>query len=784
MKRFFLAFLVLLSFSVHLQAATSSPVDVPITVTPQTISSIVLSNTSTTTGLSSGTAVGTFSASMTPATPTFTYTTPNLSLVTSGATCNATNGAGNSSFQVVNDTLETNGTPAAGTYKICVNASETGVSAAQQAFTITVGHLIDAAASYCAANGGGNGTTGSPWQDTCIQAAVNAASNGDTVFLAAGNWKMTVAPTLAVSSATSNGTSTVTFNLSASQSSISVGDNLFAAGFTPSSYNGYSGSGWAAATAGTTTITAACGGSNPTCPPLGSASVVGTINGCQGSPIITSKTINLVGAGSGNNFDSYSHPLVPTGTLASPNTRVFQSGFCGNLSASQGGYIEFNNASAPVVSHIFFDGSVGSAGGDNHALLNFANSPNNVSNDILVYANGTPTTMTGESQFYVRDQAAPSPPATNATVKNSVFAEPPGDVSGGNYFNSQIFQNSAFDGFTVDNNVFYMFMANLFYIDNITFTRNYTEGGCDATGCSGQGVYSTNLAGCQSTGCYNGGSTGNSHLYYRNNWFNANSTDYAIGGGVNDVPAGGGIMNDLAFTGNWVTTGGAAVIDSCIWRIYGYCQSTPNLTATQGAQLNGNGSGTTVQNNSLVGTSGAQVNDANNGCDSYALGALCTGSTTLNWAQTVNWTATKNYLSSSSNTRTTDSHSITPSVTGNFCTSSGSGFSQTDATTCATTGFNTSPTVSFTLNPLGLGGIVTFNVESFTAQYGAVQWLTSTSSTTPTSSGQTGASCGGSNCSWSHLPPVSLAAAHGNTVYMWTMDSANHISAAASQLVP
>jgi hypothetical protein len=34
------------------------------------------------------------------------------------------------------------------------------------------------------------------------------------------------------------------------------------------------------------------------------------------------------------------------------------------------------------------------------------------------------------------------------------------------------------------------------------------------------------------------------------------------------------------------------------------------------------------------------------------------------------------------------------------------------------------------------------------------------------------------------LPPVTLAGTHGNTVFVWTMDSANHISSVASQVVP
>jgi hypothetical protein len=104
---------------------------------------------------------------------------------------NSTNGAGNGSFQIVGDSLETNGTPAAGTYKVCVAAIQAGTSngSLAGAFTITAGNLIKAT-NYCASNGGGDGSSSNPWKDACIQAAVNAAAAGDTVFLAAGNWTL------------------------------------------------------------------------------------------------------------------------------------------------------------------------------------------------------------------------------------------------------------------------------------------------------------------------------------------------------------------------------------------------------------------------------------------------------------------------------------------------------------------------------------------------------------------------------------------------------------------
>jgi hypothetical protein len=129
---------------------------------------------------------------------------------------------------------------------------------------------------------------------------------------------------------------------------------------------------------------------------------------------------------------------------------------------------------------------------------------------------------------------------------------------------------------------------------------------------------------------------------------------------------------------------------------------------------------------------------------------------------------------------TAQTHS--PTVTGNYC--SGSSFTQSDSSTCATTGFATLPTVSFSLGTLS-NGVVQITNPSFTAQYGAVKWLASTSSTTPTPS----------DARWSYLPPVSLAVTHGSTVYMWVMDSicvttpstcnaSQHISHVAATPVP
>jgi hypothetical protein len=185
--------------------------------------------------------------------------------------------------------------------------------------------------------------------------------------------------------------------------------------------------------------------------------------------------------------------------------------------------------------------------------------------------------------------------------------------------------------------------------------------------------------------------------------------------------------------------------------------------------------GLTSTNNSLIGSSEAHLYATGTGCGNQGVSTICPGSTLPNETM-VNYSGSQNYLSSPSNQYNSDAYTITPSVSGNYCAGSSGG------SWCTTTGFTQNPTASFILGNLyevGSTYYVPFATEGFTAQYGAVKWLASTSSTTPTPSGQAGTSN-----TWSYLPPVTLAATHGNTVYMWTMDSANHISAAALQMVP
>jgi hypothetical protein len=691
----------------------------------QSIQAISLSHNSTTTGLSSGSAVGTFAVTLNPISPTFSYTGTNLHLSTtgtdSGGVCNSTNGAANGSFQIINgDTLATNETLTSGNKSICVAASQAGVAAKGQTFTISVSNRIDAS-TFCAANGGGNGSIGSPWQAACIQAAVNAAGSGDTIFLAAGHWALNTA----------------------------------------------------------------------------------------NSPVIVgSKTIHFVGAGSGNTFDSFGHISnangnQPTGTF----TRIFSTGPSATSAGGPcttpgviGGWIEFDNPGTNnSLEHIFVDGSLATAGGSSCGIIALQRVTKTYVNDIrhLTCSNST---ICGP--FYTEPQWSPVL-TSGDTVINSLWAEPANSISGGQYGTGQVYQSVTGEvpatQTLIQNNIFYQFVPNIINYTNVLMANNmiviFNDGsGAGAnlqygpTGCNiyiDQSIYGP----CGDSGLL----TGTYHVSHVNNyWYQPNGL-MAIGGGVND-PSTSGAISDLNYTGNWII-GSTAGIDSCEWHRRndeGNCIAPGAV----GMQINGTGGGAqgstctiaptdtcfNVFNNSIIGSTLAYMWAGGNG--------LISGSSIIHPqdSTTNNFNAHRNYLKGpgpSTVSLTTDSKTINPSITGNFC--SGGTFTQTDSTSCATSGFTTTPTVSFTLGLLS-GSSVPFTTTGFTAQYGAVQWYASTSSTCPASGSASWSSNSASQpvlVNNTYIPPASLSGVtHGSTVYLCVMDSGGNVSAPASAVVP
>jgi hypothetical protein len=761
-------------------SATNSPFGRAATITGtsggQTLSSIALSNKATTTGLSSGTAIGTLSVTMSPVTPIFAgYASAGLSLAPTVAGCN---GADNASFQIVNDQLQTNGVITAGTKNICVAATQAGAAGSplKQNFVITVGNRFDAAASFCAANGGGDGSSGNPWKDACILAAVNAAADGDTVFLAAGNWQLRINTATPTGNVT-NGVNTIT-GLS-STAGITVGESVGDITTLWPTANTLPGDpGQATQFPKVTAINGACGTNCVTLDKNARASASGHTFGF-GFPVVTSKKINLVGAGSGNTFDAYGHPSNRIPGASGTNTRIYTSGT--NLQYP-GGFVEFITCSGspgPSVSHIYFDGSnaiagnTSDGGGDFSGALNFVNCENPLLNDIRVLNFNNALTNPNTHLFDFGSK--------NFVLKNSVVSE---SWTGPDYSGSVNLQDQFHDTSTLDNNLFYQQTYSGYFIDNITLTRNAMFTFNDATGRP-TAILANGPEGCSPAGCYNGSTTGNFHYFARNNLFYALGQAFGLAPGVND-PSTNGIVSDIQYSGNWFMAG-EALMSTCGWRfLASYCVPTGSPdTGNPSSAMQVNGLSYT--NNSVFGTASAPIDLRGNGCGTNPANpgqgpaGCATVNSTQNWMTCNNCSATQNYLSGPSNQYLTDAHSISPSQSNNYCT--GSSF-----TGCNTTGFTASPTATFTLSPLGLGGIVLFSTENFTAQYGAVQWLASTSSTPPLandprwSSNNSGFPNGGLN---TYVPPVSLSGvSHGSTVYLWDMDSAQHIAAAAPQVVP
>jgi hypothetical protein len=461
----------------------------------------------------------------------------------------------------------------------------------------------------------------------------------------------------------------------------------------------------------------------------------------SGTPVVSSASdITLTGAGSGNTFDQYGHPNNGQGGPIGTYTRVATDTRYGSAA-----WLQFVNCQNVAVSHIYVDGSHTTAGGDERGTLNFRSCPDpyvaprapgpNI-DDIRVLSFND-SSVSPETQFFVQF-------SNNATIQNSIFTASIDATNPNLYSAAQIFQSQEQTNQLIKNNLFYGFAANPFYMDNVTFTGNADVMRCDSTACPSLDP-AVGYAACSYQGCgYQSPqpSGGNFHMFIFNNVFDATGFDIGVGGGVND-PTSGGVINDLKVVGNTVL-GRQAAIDSCVWHVFGSC--VPGVVGgVDGMKING----FTVTNNSIVASQNAIL-------DGQGTGVLSDGQINT----VTGMVAHQNYLSGPSRQYLHDQYTISPDMSNNFGMNVTSGFVQM-------------PTVSFTLDALS-NGVVRFAATGFTAQYGAVMWLASTLPTPPAPS----------DPRWNYLPPVSLAATSGATVYVWVMDSAGNVSLPASALVP
>jgi hypothetical protein len=194
--------------------ATNSPFGQAATITAssQSIASISLSNSSFPANVSNAT-VGTISVTMSPPSPAFSGT---LSLSSTQGGCNATNGANNSSFQIVGNTLETNGSVAAGSYAVCILATQasasnspvgqaealtgTAVSTTQEEEFVSFNGSSSWLNPLTSGAGGCSSTVnnGSTNATTCLQNLINSLTPSGTpvLFIPAGTYRLDTGLTL------------------------------------------------------------------------------------------------------------------------------------------------------------------------------------------------------------------------------------------------------------------------------------------------------------------------------------------------------------------------------------------------------------------------------------------------------------------------------------------------------------------------------------------------------------------------------------------------------------
>jgi hypothetical protein len=464
----------------------------------------------------------------------------------------------------------------------------------------------------CAANGEGNGSSASPWRYTCLQAAINNAVAGDTIFLAGGNWRLDTA------------------------------DATF---------------------------------------------------------VWIDKALTLVGAGSGNTFDTYGHINNASGDTMCPTagtsiTCIYQTGTSYALGAipHAAGIIvvgqincygsfpcpvnQFSNTNCvnETFTHIFFDGSATTAGGDYLGILSINNCAGPITlADVRFLTSAIVGGIGTETQLFVTS-------TQDVLIRDSMLGNP---LSGGVYSWGQAFESVLDLRETLINNMFWQGTYNPTNNESVVFSSNYTDASIINA--------SQNQAAFSPTGCATGQScptqvgvpiaNGTPHYTANNNYSTGGTGMFAMGASIND-PSTNGVVSDLHFTGNWLY-GANVALDACEWHladVQGNCASggmSINAASDSNCNLSSNGYPYLNTNNSLIGTSSARLNALPSGgtmpCFDLAHPAGSGGVPVT--IKVFNYTAQQNYLNSPSNQYNTNSNSFRPTVTGNFC--DGSTFTQT-----------------------------------------------------------------------------------------------------------
>jgi hypothetical protein len=753
-----------------------------------------------------GTYVGTLSTTLSSGTPPFAGSYTILNSNPSGGKCTTgtLDGAATTHFQIARtDQLQYKSSATAGTsYNICLQATS-GSNSTTQEFTVTVHSIRNASAASSGCTG--TGTSASPWNYLCIQNAANAAAVGDTVFLPGGNWALRTGDATYVSidkAITFLGAgSGNTFDTWGHINNASATDMCPTRGaaitclYTTGTSHPY----------GDTTLT---GG---TLAPAGGI-IFGNGSGSLDNNCVNLTIANMFVDGSqatdGGGVDGLMVIWNCAGPTLVTNIRHLMNN--GNTSAEGMFYpVQTNNL---TVQHSLF----AATGGGEAFQTNGGNGIGTgytINNIVMWQYTFNPITISNiafmNSQEYVQ----------NTSVSYYGFMAG-SNMGGGNCSQTGVTP----PGGTCDGDYNISVNNNLFWGGN---SRTTTVGGSINDPSTSGGIAKLNLTGnwvfgsdaeidscewfprsigqnqCTATSiqataasCSGGTIT-----------FTAANTGINAGdqfGAVGFAPSGynqfftAATANTSTVTASVATCPGTETALGYVFQLAGVgmtintnVDSSCNVSDWTGQPFN-------VTNNSIVGTSAAAINVSGNA----TVGIRCwlpgfTGYSLIP-INVYNFLGQKNYLSSPSNQYITNAATINPTQSSNYC--NGKIGTWSGGSACNTSNFSTPPTVSFTLgnlfyNPAQGANVVPIISPTFSAQYGAVQWVAvdcatpcSSPPTTPLSSDSRWSSNNGSfpnSAANSYIPPVSLSGVgHGNTVYLWVMDSANNISALASAVVP
>jgi hypothetical protein len=675
---------------------------------------------------------------------------------------------------------------------------------------VIIGLTPAAATTFCASHGGGSGTSGSPWTRDCIQAAFDAAADGDTVFLAAGNWALPISTTPA--------TSSKSLNLIGA----GTGDTFTAGGHPVGPTN--------AATDATRCPTAS---SSITCVyPTGTA----VASGGPGGYILYNSAVSCAGITVANIY--FDASLTSAGGANTGLLTFWHGGSltsCANSLISNIHLLSYNNnpnltaesqltlndtlnmtvqnsviaaPPAPLLSS-FYSQDIGMQINQGRYFtwqnnyffqtypLEEANSDEvQIGNTVYV---GTDTDGTRKAQIRAQmgmDAFSIGPafnitndPGTihdvngngdiNWTARNNhlISTGQPVGIGGGaaDLGGGAGIQHPIVTGNTVEGTIAAVDGCNFHAYNPATGMYDVCPPGVPVTSASWSAnqvtfvVPSTPNVLTITVGGGNGVAT-----FYTSGFlpvgFNSSGAYQNYGWTATSVTCGGGSCTIVA---SQPVNPGASVPTRL-----GFLQPSG---WGQGMQMNGqvNNDCTQsdtpspdfiIQNNSVIGTVSAQLDASGTGITSCWTTPFNLNTPTTHNSTVVNFKGSQNYLSSPTNLYVSDVNTHNAVVSNNV----GDGANGQGQMDVPVSSFTAVPTCSFTLGTLS-NGTVLIASTSFTAQYGAVRWIVSNSPTTPLSS----------DSRWQYVPPVSLSSvAHGNTVYMWVMDSVNHISAAASAALP